>query len=265
MRTVLILTSALVGLGCQAPAVQPDDPAARERPEESDEMVVRAEDRPYAVEETTVWVFLQQKYDVDADGAVTAGEYRRSHESFVRLDRDRDGQLTADDFRRSGRMTTMVAQRTVLRTFQVDDQPRELRLEELQTAFDTHDTDGDGQLSRDEFEAARGKVQPARAGVRPMPPGMRPYAALLEVADTDASLRLSKQELIVFFHARDDGDGVWQLRRRQGAAGARRPPGAPEGRPAPDFTLKNPEGRGPVTLSAFAGRRPVALIFGSYT
>lgn len=34
---------------------------------------------------------------------------------------------------------------------------------------------------------------------------------------------------------------------------------------APDFTLKDPSGTASVTLSEFRGRKPVALVFGSYT
>ena len=34
---------------------------------------------------------------------------------------------------------------------------------------------------------------------------------------------------------------------------------------APDFTLKSPDGKQTVTLSSFRDKRPVALVFGSYT
>ena len=34
---------------------------------------------------------------------------------------------------------------------------------------------------------------------------------------------------------------------------------------APDFTLQSPDGKRNVTLSAFRGKKPVALVFGSYT
>lgn len=34
---------------------------------------------------------------------------------------------------------------------------------------------------------------------------------------------------------------------------------------APDFTLKDPSGKREVTLSSFQGKKPVVLIFGSYT
>lgn len=37
------------------------------------------------------------------------------------------------------------------------------------------------------------------------------------------------------------------------------------GDPAPDFELKRLEGKGEVKLSSFKGKRPVVLVFGSYT
>ena len=37
------------------------------------------------------------------------------------------------------------------------------------------------------------------------------------------------------------------------------------GDPAPDFTLLDPQGKRKVTLSDFRGKKPVVLIFGSYT
>jgi hypothetical protein len=37
------------------------------------------------------------------------------------------------------------------------------------------------------------------------------------------------------------------------------------GDPAPDFTLKTVDGSAQVTLSSFRDRKPVVLIFGSYT
>ena len=37
------------------------------------------------------------------------------------------------------------------------------------------------------------------------------------------------------------------------------------GDPAPDFTLSSPDGARTVTLSTFRGKRPVVLVFGSYT
>jgi len=44
-----------------------------------------------------------------------------------------------------------------------------------------------------------------------------------------------------------------------------RTPSLAPGDPAFDFTLPRLDGSGDVTLSDFAGDRPVALVFGSYT
>jgi hypothetical protein len=35
--------------------------------------------------------------------------------------------------------------------------------------------------------------------------------------------------------------------------------------PAPDFTLKSPDGKTTITLSSFKGKKPVVLVFGSFT
>lgn len=44
---------------------------------------------------------------------------------------------------------------------------------------------------------------------------------------------------------------------------AHKPPAV--GAPAPDFELCDAHGASPVRLSSFRGRRPVALVFGSFT
>ena len=49
------------------------------------------------------------------------------------------------------------------------------------------------------------------------------------------------------------------------ARGERLPDRLKVGDPAPDFTLKTPDGKQEVALSGFKGRRPVVLIFASYT
>jgi hypothetical protein len=49
------------------------------------------------------------------------------------------------------------------------------------------------------------------------------------------------------------------------ARGERQPDRLRVGDPAPDFTLPTADGKDTVTLSAFRGKRPVVLIFASYT
>ena len=59
---------------------------------------------------------------------------------------------------------------------------------------------------------------------------------------------------------------VFKYRREQGAWQHERDKEAPkEGDLAPDFTLRDSAGSQAVTLSEFRGRRPVVLVFGSFT
>ena len=54
-------------------------------------------------------------------------------------------------------------------------------------------------------------------------------------------------------------------RRPEGRRPPRQADRLQEGDLAPDFTLKSPDGKQKVTLSDFRGKKPVALVFGSYT
>ena len=45
----------------------------------------------------------------------------------------------------------------------------------------------------------------------------------------------------------------------------RQPDRLKQGDMAPDFTLKSPAGKQKTTLSSYRGKKPVALVFGSYT
>ncbi|GIW81560.1 MAG: hypothetical protein KatS3mg105_3367 [Gemmatales bacterium] len=53
-----------------------------------------------------------------------------------------------------------------------------------------------------------------------------------------------------------------QFRRPRSRSGGE---AAHVGKTAPDFTLQTLDGKSRVRLSSFAGKKPVALIFGSYT
>ena len=64
----------------------------------------------------------------------------------------------------------------------------------------------------------------------------------------------------------DDAKFVFQFRnktmKKQKMLDAQAPKA---GDPAPDFTLSDITGKDSITLSDFRGKKPVALIFGSYT
>ena len=222
----------------------------------------------------SIWQYLQQKYDADGDARITEDEYARAGGQFARLDRDGDGRITSQDFERRGsmreeRMRAMRAQRLVAMYFQVDGADR-LTIDELQQAVAAYDTNGDRHVDADEFAAAaeERKVQPSGGDSRRLQRALRgvaPFAALLAAVDRDGNGQLEEAELLAFFRQHDDGDGVWTLARETNPSRRDRQGGAPVGEVAPDFTLRPPHDGEVVTLSDFKGKRPVALIFGSYT
>ena len=234
--------------------------------------------------------YLMARYDVDRDGRITAAEYARSEETFKRLDKNQDGVLTTDDFasrsrggsggnRGVGQMSSQMAMRFVAWYFQGDDEPGKLLLAELEAALETYDTDEDGAISKDELSCGI----PLRSGLGQKPSGRMAqmlegedaYKSLLAAADKDKNGALARVELVAFFKAQDsNSDGVWDLSgfsgsprggARGGGRGSRPVTGPEQGTLAPDFTLTTLQGDEQVSLSEFRGKKPVALIFGSYT
>jgi len=180
------------------------------------------------------WKWLADRYDADRDGAVSRKEFPGTAEQFDRLDRNHDGRLTPEDF---------------------DWSPRSPLAREEQLAgrlFGRGDADTDGRVSAEEWQAlfkqaARGKDHltaddlrallfpppppaPAKGGP---PPGMPSRLTLL--------LGLLNGEI--------------------GSAGE----GPKLGAMAPDFRLKLHDGDKEVSLSDYRGKKPVVLVFGSFT
>ena len=96
--------------------------------------------------------------------------------------------------------------------------------------------------------------------------------------DGDKDGALGKAEIGKAYAAADkDGDGTLSTKElagsgrssgrggRGGGGGRTRGPAPTAGKVAPDFTLKTLDGKAKHTLSSFKGKKPVALIFGSYT
>ncbi|MCH7728461.1 MAG: hypothetical protein IH991_18575 [Planctomycetes bacterium] len=121
---------------------------------------------------------------------------------------------------------------------------------------------------------------------QPGRPGAGRFIERIKAQDKNRDGKITKQEasgqLLQRFNRIDtNGDGVIDQaelkklaeRFRGGRPSGGRPSGgrpsfgggAEAGKAAPDFTLKSVDGKQTVKLSSFAGKKPVALIFGSYT
>jgi len=228
----------------------------------------------------TVLSYLLERYDADADGRISAAEYDRTGGQFDRLDNNGDGFVDEQDYAASeggdDMRASMGARMVIYSHFESDDSNEGLARAELLDSFARFDADGDGQLIQSEFAKALEGAPSESAGteeasmMKRMLGDTDPFELLLNGVDKDSSGSISAAELGAFFDDADDGDGVWTRggsgRRGAGAQGApREMRGAQVGTIAPDFTLASPHGGDPVALSSFAGNKPVALIFGSYT
>jgi hypothetical protein len=178
------------------------------------------------------WARLAARFDKNKDGRVTAEELGGPPELFTALDRDRDGAITAADLDWS------------------DDSPYMRQLGLAQQLIRRGDRNGDRKLSKEEWsklfdQLAKGSdYLDAEAVRRLLFPPAPPRSA------KSAPAGPSKDVLI--------------LGLLMGELGS-----AAEGPKlealAPDFTLKSPDGKGSVTLGDYRGKKPVVLIFGSFT
>ena len=110
------------------------------------------------------------------------------------------------------------------------------------------------------------------------PSGGGNFVERMKSMDRDGDGKITKQEASgpaarMFSRIDSNADGVidqLELKAMAARIGRGRPEttsggGAVVGITAPDFTLKSVDGKQEVTLSSFADKKPVALIFGSYT
>ena len=264
-RHLLVTAGLAILVGCQA------------APTVSKEMaptVVVPDD--IAAQHDTVLAYLLDRYDANADSRVALVEYDRDGGQFERLDQNSDGYIDQADFASEaggGEMRCIRrAQMVVMGHFDSDGDEDALSREEMMISFVNMDTSKDGQLDRAELETAI-EAEPVEAGeasmMTRMMAKMDPFELLAAGVDDDGNDLVSDEELLAFFNSLDDGDGVWSFRGSSSSnsesSGPTKKTGAQVGTVAPNFTLASPHGGEPVSLASFAGKKPVALIFGSYT
>jgi hypothetical protein len=177
------------------------------------------------------WAWLAARYDANRDGRVTRAEAAGASAYFDALDRDHSGAVTAEDFDWSEKSPWVRQDAQALRLFRAIDADGNGRATDAELAdYFARATRGKGHLTADEFRdliaGGGGKGKEGKG----------------KKVDRDTWLRcLMAGDLGSPF----DGPAV--------------------GQEAPDFTLASDDGRRVVTLSEVWGKKPVVLVFGSFT
>lgn len=218
------------------------------------------------------WAQLAESFDKDKDGTITVQEFTRGERGFKNLDRNGDGKLTKSDFDSQASMRPMIAQR-IIRAADADKDQR-VTLAEWTKFVGSLGEDGTTALSDAALQALVGSSQRGGRGGRGRRGGRNMSRMLIRTLDADQSGTVEVSEVSgVFADLDKNGDevvagaefGRSRERGRRDASSS-----APKvGDTAPDFDLPfagaTKDDTKTVKLSSFAGKRPVALIFGSYT
>ncbi len=228
------------------------------------------------------WEFYSEKYDANKDSKITRAEYTRNDATFGRLDSNNDNVLTEADFSGSGRrnrgrggrrmagMRGMMFKRVLSRSADADENGA-IDAKEWTSFKKTVDSDKNNVISEEELTKVGTPERMARMMVRRLDldedgkTSLDDFNALFARLDADKSGVLEKGELKVESRRRRGG------RRGQDSSEAAKGPtlgkGVPKpGEKAPDFKLPVlGKKQSTAQLSSFSGKKPVALIFGSYT
>lgn len=177
------------------------------------------------------WKWLAQRYDKDGDGKITAEEFTGPEELFRRLDRDGDGQITAADF---------------------DWSPRSPYVQQLMTAgqmLRTLGGDNGGKITREDWDRTFERLSKGKGFITPE--DMR--ARMFPPPDRAKGPPPVEPTPMVLFKGLIDGDIGSPLE------------GPGVGERAPNFRLKTYDGKKEIALSDSRGKKPVVLVFGSFT
>jgi Iodothyronine deiodinase/EF hand len=178
------------------------------------------------------WESTRSALDKDGDGSISRAEFDGGDLDFARLDRDRDSLLTAADF---------------------DFSPHALTPSPGLMLFYAADRDGNGKVTREEFDRVFQALDSGRIG-------------FLSQDDLKRAFARPPAPPIRSGHKPPAGPSRWTLVKglfRQEIGSLQ--PGPKLDETTPDFTLRTVDQKDEVTLSKLIGPKPVVLIFGNFT
>ena len=176
------------------------------------------------------WSWLADRCNGDKQGKITRKDFPGGDALFDRLDRNRDGVLTADDFDWSEN-SPFLRQSGAARSW-----------------FALIDSNSNGRISKKEWDAfferaAKGKDHVTADDLR---------EALMPPASPPGKDSGGPSPIILFKGLMSGELGSFHEGPRVGQR-------------APDFRLKTHDDKEQITLSQFKGKKPVVLVFGSFT
>ena len=207
------------------------------------------------VELQNIWLALAAKHDKDGDGRITSAEFTRGEAQFRNHDRNQDGVITTADYPEGrywngfGPWVARMAD---------GDRNKVVERSEWQQMTDRMDSNRDGVIDSAEFAKT------------PFGVGADKMDLLALSFDQDGDGRIEVSDFDSLFADLDlNDDGKIAEREFKGSERLFTRPRSKlpvVGQMAPDFDLpRSDDASKTVKLSSFRGKRPVALIFGSYT
>jgi Ca2+-binding EF-hand superfamily protein len=177
------------------------------------------------------WSWLAARHDVALDGKITRQEFKGDPDLFERLDRNHDGELTSEDFDWS-EGSAFLRQSSQARQW-----------------FRAIDANSNGRIAHEEWEAFFAKASKGKGYLTP--DDLRDMLQPPEKKKEDKS----KDEPSPWVFAKGLLSSELGSFHQGPAVGDR----------APLFALKTQDGKQEIRLSDYRGKKPVVLIFGSFT
>ena len=202
----------------------------------------------------TIFDRLIQLHDKDKDGKITKKEFKRSDKAFGNHDRNSDGVISQADYPR-GRFWNGFGVGIARRADA--NKNSSVTMAEWKKFLAILDADEDGVMTMKEFMRMAPEVSPK--------PGIMNL-----MFDLDGDGTIEAEDFMTLFKDLDlDDNGVLDgkdLKRPRFLGPRPNGPAPRRGEMAPDFELALADKpKQTVKLSSFRGKKPVALIFGSYT